>query len=343
MKFKKTEKSKEKYAPKKQKKVKHSSMIGLKLSIIAAFLAVCGVGFLAMFVATNSVQTVSKTNKEVVQIKKDIKSDRDKGVTLTPAISNFILKFVDTFVNQPSEREAFAARQEKLTDFFASGIKLNDSMISDTERKLSDSEIVDYRIENGVNTVYVKTTYDLITHKMVKREVEENKKKVVKEVDEPTKTTCTNLLAVTIEKNGSKISVIALPYFSEYAEPKSGEAKALVNKLEDDKLADVATTNSVNKFLKIFLDKYAGSTKGDIQFLMAQPEALSGNLKLKDFDAQVYKVKKEVVAKVTVNFTEQNTDLVRTENMTLYLSKKDKTYFVDKLVHNMNGDGENVK
>lgn len=322
----------------KEKKFKRSNMRGLKFTILGSFVLIILVGVMAILMSIAATNRSERVSKELVAVQKMVNIKKEEVATLTPAVTDFVNKFVKTYINVPRTDGDFKAREKDLETYFASGLKQGDMLDPNSTRTLKSAEIVDFKSVADVDTAFVKVTYDLTTYSQVEREVMEGKKKVKKTVEQSNVSTASNVLAVPIKQSGKTMAVVADPYFTDYEQPTSKKkVNSLGTKLTEDKLVNTATDKQIHNFLDIFFAKYTSASDTDMQFLMSDPETVQ--LDLVGYTAKNYKSGKDFISKVDVQFTEQNSKIVRNEQMTLYLSKKDSTYFIDKLVHNL-GDGK---
>lgn len=333
----------------KQKKLpvvrKKYSMKFFKIGFIVMIVFICASGVLAFMKANLTAQKVRRVDSHVTQLNTNVKSIKNRDISYTPALENFAKKVVDLYINVPKDETALKQRNESLQALYGRGLKVDVVNNPNVERKLVSSTFLNLQRIDGVNTAKFKVIYSVSETKKVDQKVKEKYKEgetekereVIKQVDQTTTNEVTNVLCIPYAGKDNMLSVVAMPYLDKYSESKSN-VSSIQNNLKKDVALSGSKNEQINKFLKVFLKKYATATNADMQFLMNEPESLGGTVQFKDMESQNFKKDKQFISKVDVNFVEKGTDYPRHEQMTFYIVQKDNAFFVNKLVHNQGGN-----
>lgn len=133
-------------------------------------------------------------------------------------------------------------------------------------------------------------------------------------------------------ENGYYVS--GLPWFSSYTnrQDKSNNADLKLN--QSDRV-DEKIRKKLDKFLEVFFTNY--TTGQDNLDLVAKEIKIVNNTVFKTLDFSYYKESKgQIVAYVQVTFEVAGSS--HAENFTLYLSEKGKSYYVNKMEHQIPSD-----
>lgn len=143
-------------------------------------------------------------------------------------------------------------------------------------------------------------------------------------------------LAVPFQMQDGLLAIVSQPY-TVADDLYLGKSKTFEKKTPDQvKELSKEQISSIQKFLPVFFDKYALSNKTDLKLLMKTPELMGKGFKVSELDvnnATYYQEKDNQVIQLSVTFEDLVTGGTRSENFTLYLSKSDNGWYVEKLDH----------
>ncbi|WP_379947771.1 conjugal transfer protein [Ectobacillus funiculus] len=148
----------------------------------------------------------------------------------------------------------------------------------------------------------------------------------------------TQLLNLTIGTDGTNFNVIEQPYL--LPAPAEAKLEKVENSMESKpELTNVEVKRQANDFLKQFFTSYGKATLEEMKYLMNSPESLNGFAdftgleKTKIYEAQA---KGHYVVKTIAVFKDKATHADMRYSFTLYISKKDGKFYVNKLTHTLN-------
>lgn len=143
-------------------------------------------------------------------------------------------------------------------------------------------------------------------------------------------------LAIPFQIQKGLLAIVSQPY-TLAEDLYLGKSKTFEKKTPDQvKELSKEEIISIQKFLPVFFDKYALSNKTDLKLLMKTPELMGKGFKVSELDvnnAIYYQEKKHQVVQLSVAFEDLVTGGTRSENFTLYLTKADNGWYVEKLYH----------
>ncbi|HEN0407604.1 TPA: conjugal transfer protein [Streptococcus agalactiae] len=143
-------------------------------------------------------------------------------------------------------------------------------------------------------------------------------------------------VAVPFQMKNGLLAIVSQPY-TVADDLYLGKSKTFEKKTPDQvKELSKEQVSSIQKFLPVFFDKYALSNKTDLKLLMKAPELMGKGFKVSELDvnnATYYQEKNNQVVQLSVTFKDLVTGGTRSENFTLYLSKSDNGWYVEKLYH----------
>lgn len=128
--------------------------------------------------------------------------------------------------------------------------------------------------------------------------------------------------------------VSGLPWFSSYTN-RQDKSNNVDLKLNQSDRVDEKIRKKLDKFLEVFFTNY--TTSQDNLDLVAKDIKIVNNTDFKTLDFSYYKKRKgQIVAYVQVTFEVAGSS--HAENFTLYLSEKGKSYYVNKMEHQIPSD-----
>ncbi|VDY72875.1 ICESt1 ORFG [Streptococcus sanguinis] len=128
--------------------------------------------------------------------------------------------------------------------------------------------------------------------------------------------------------------VSGLPWFSSYTN-RQDKSNNVDLKLNQSDRVDEKIRKKLDKFLEVFFTNY--TTSQDNLDLVAKDIKIVNNTVFKTLDFSYYKESKgQIVAYVQVTFEVAGSS--HAENFTLYLSEKGKSYYVNKMEHQIPSD-----
>lgn len=143
-------------------------------------------------------------------------------------------------------------------------------------------------------------------------------------------------VAVPFQMKNGLLAIVSQPY-TVADDLYLGKSKTFEKKTPDQvKELSKEQVSSIQKFLPVFFDKYALSNKTDLKLLMKTTELMGKGFKVSELDvnnATYYQEKNNQVVQLSVTFKDLVTGGTRSENFTLYLSKSDTGWYVEKLYH----------
>ncbi|VDC43514.1 hypothetical protein FMV2238Y02_20190 [Streptococcus canis] len=143
-------------------------------------------------------------------------------------------------------------------------------------------------------------------------------------------------LAIPFQMQKGLLAIVSQPY-TVAEDLYLGKSKTFEKKTPDQvKELSKKQITSIQKFLPVFFDKYALSNKTDLKLLMKTPEMMGKGFKVSELDvnnAIYYQEKNHQVVQLSVTFDDLVTGGARSENFTLYLTKADNGWYVEKLYH----------
>ncbi|HFC9437199.1 TPA: conjugal transfer protein [Enterococcus hirae] len=297
----------------KQRKIQTK---GLRLLVWGGVIVLSFSGVFAYWQAGMTATRVRSFGQEVKSIEQQVKKD-DQRIQWTPELESFMNRFVSLYMNITTNQEVQEEREKMLLeDYYGKGMDLTMEQ-SDIERTLTSASFVRLAVVDDLKTASYKVSYTIKTKK--DGQTLESKE--------------TQWLNVPYETNGKDCRVVVSPYFSsvpknEYQTNFLGQETARLP------LLDSSQEEKVETYVEEFLVKYAESSASDMRYMMKKPEGLEGTATFCRLNScQMYQDKKGVLVKLSVIFKNEKTSLEWIEQMTLELIKKDKNYYVEKMMH----------
>ena len=260
-----------------------------------------------------------------------------RAIGLSAQVTSLKNKVVamDKTVNQVSStasRLDISKVQYYMSNFIYAYINYDQETADDRQKNLDGY----YAFDNGADLETLSNTRTLKTQRVVSIEQKGNYQLALVKIGyEEAGTSDVMTLAVPFTLSKGKLSIVSPPYsLADNTYQGKGDALEQVNS-NDVILLPSDDISSIKSFLSVFFDKYASSDETDLRLLMKEPVLMGGSYQVDTIDvnsAVFYQGKdKQKVVQVPVTFTDTNTQDKHTENFTLYLTKTDKGWYVERL------------
>ena len=273
----------------------------LGLLFIAGFF-----GSLRSIGLSNQVQNLKETVVAVEEKSKNKKTDNSLDVSRVQYyMNNFIYYYINYSEDTADQRKA------ELENYYSFS---NASMTDDVRspRTLQTQRLISVEKEKDYYVALMRVGYEVD-----KKSYQMN-------------------LAVPFQIQDGLLAIVSQPY-TVADDLYLGKSKTFEKKTPDQvKELSKEQISSIQKFLPVFFDKYALSNKTDLKLLMKNPELMGKGFKVSELDvnnATYYQEKDNQVVQLSVTFEDLVTGGTRSENFTLYLSKSDNGWYVEKLYH----------
>ena len=274
------------------------------------------VWFLVFSILFSSIFLIATKGMDKIKLSNNIKAiekieNQIQGIPIYNArTDNFAKNFATLYINY--DREKQQERKKALELLSLENLKDNIADTSDVERSLNSIRL--YTVEDKEKDVQV---YKYIVSYTLKNK--DNKKNKQEILNVPVKIIDNNYL------------VCDFPYFSDIPkDTATGSYQEKEVKLETEK----DKRQELESFTKDFFKKYTTYKKEEMQYIMKNPESLSG----KEFNIlenfEVYKDNDKYLVITTVVIQEKDFKLSTREKFRLTIIVKDDKYFVEKLEHN---------
>ena len=274
------------------------------------------VWFIVFSILSSSIFLIATKGMDKIKLSNNIKAiekieNQIQGIPIYNArTDNFAKNFATLYINY--DREKQQERKKALELLSLENLKDNIADTSDVERSLNSIRL--YSVEDKEKDVQV---YKYIVSYILKNK--DNKKNKQEILNVPVKIIDNNYL------------VCDFPYFSDIPrDTATGSYQEKEVKLETEK----DKRQELESFTKDFFKKYTTYKKEEMQYIMKNPESLSG----KEFNTlenfEVYKDNDKYLVITTVVIQEKDFKLSTREKFKLTIILKDDKYFVEKLEHN---------
>ena len=274
------------------------------------------VWFLVFSILFSSIFLIATKGMDKIKLSNNIKAiekieNQIQGIPIYNArTDNFAKNFATLYINY--DREKQQERKKALELLSLENLKDNIADASDVERSLNSIRL--YSVEDKEKDIQV---YKYIVSYTLKNK--DNKKNRQEILNVPVKIIDNNYL------------VCDFPYFSDIPkDTATGSYQEKEVKLETEK----DKRQELESFTKDFFKKYTTYKKEEMQYIMKNPESLSG----KEFNTlenfEVYKDNDKYLVITTVVIQEKDFKLSTREKFKLTIIVKDDKYFVEKLEHN---------
>lgn len=246
----------------------------------------------------------------------------------------FMQTFIDQYIYLSNDSSQMDERAEKLNMFFSDEV-LVEREISAVKRLLISSELAEVNDGEGFSTVYYKVIYSLEIP--VEQSGELNEAGTAETYIAYQTKEHTAFLAIDFIQKDNGFSIISPPYFTErkinHLEgttiKKQEEAGLAVN---NEKLEDI------RRFLVIFFEKYAGGSKEELSYLMADVESMGERYLLKEIESvDAYFSGEVIIVYTEVSFSEKESGVTHTEAFSVKLMEEANQFRASELVHNLGG------
>lgn len=274
------------------------------------------VWFIVFSILSSSIFLIATKGMDKIKLSNNIKAiekieNQIQGIPIYNArTDNFAKNFATLYINYDKEKQQ--ERKKALELLSLENLKDNIADTSDVERTLNSIRL--YSVEDKEKDVQV---YKYIVSYTLKNK--DNKKNKQEILNVPVKIIDNNYL------------VCDFPYFSDIPrDTATGSYQEKEVKLEAEK----DKRQELESFTKDFFKKYTTYKKEEMQYIMKNPESLSG----KEFNTlenfEVYKDNDKYLVITTVVIQEKDFKLSTREKFKLTIILKDDKYFVEKLEHN---------
>lgn len=274
------------------------------------------VWFIVFSILSSSIFLIATKGMDKIKLSNNINAiekieNQIQGIPIYNArTDNFAKNFATLYINY--DREKQQERKKALELLSLENLKDNMADTSDVERTLNSIRL--YSVEDKEKDVQV---YKYIVSYTLKNK--DNKKNKQEILNVPVKIIDNNYL------------VCDFPYFSDIPkDTATGSYQEKEVKLETEK----DKRQELESFTKDFFKKYTTYKKEEMQYIMKNPESLSG----KEFNTlenfEVYKDNDKYLVITTVVIQEKDFKLSTREKFKLTIIVKDDKYFVEKLEHN---------
>lgn len=274
------------------------------------------VWFIVFSILSSSIFLIATKGMDKIKLSNNINAiekieNQIQGIPIYNArTDNFAKNFATLYINY--DREKQQERKKALELLSLENLKDNIADTSDVERTLNSIRL--YSVEDKEKDVQV---YKYIVSYTLKNK--DNKKNKQEILNVPVKIIDNNYL------------VCDFPYFSDIPkDTATGSYQEKEVKLDSEK----DKRQELESFTKDFFKKYTTYKKEEMQYIMKNPESLSG----KEFNTlenfEVYKDNDKYLVITTVVIQEKDFKLSTREKFRLTIIVKDDKYFVEKLEHN---------
>jgi hypothetical protein len=281
-------------------------------------------------------------NKAAAQIA----SLNEIGFANSPAGETYASKFIETYINIPSDEKQREERAKALQSFLAEGLTVGElENLSEFQGKrvLKSASLYDVKDVNEDAASYVfLIDYELFNvvekKEQVEKKNEEGKEETVKVtmVDESLGRK-EQMIVVRLGTDGNSFNVIEQPY---YQFLPSDTRLAAIQDQTDQAKKNVQAQDELKQFSTQFFTSYTTNSIEEMSYLMENPESLKDLYEYKGLeDFVVYDGEKEgqYIVKSLVLLQEANTGLETKHPFTLVVSKENNKFYVQELKHTLGG------
>ena len=274
------------------------------------------VWFIVFSILSSSIFLIATKGMDKIKLSNNINAiekieNQIQGIPIYNArTDNFAKNFATLYINY--DREKQQERKKALELLSLENLKDNIADTSDVERSLNSIRL--YTVEDKEKDVQVYKY--IVSYTSKNKDNKKNKQEIL------------NIPVKIIDNN---YLVCDFPYFSDIPkDTATGSYQEKEVKLETEK----DKRQELESFTKDFFKKYTTYKKEEMQYIMKNPESLSG----KEFNTlenfEVYKDNDKYLVITTVVIQEKDFKLSTREKFKLTIIVKDDKYFVEKLEHN---------
>ncbi|OHY29348.1 conjugal transfer protein [Streptococcus parauberis] len=290
----------------KTKEVKQKTANIVVYGILGLLFIVGFFGSLRAIGLSNQVQHLKET---VITVEEKSKSKKTDNLLDVFRVQYYMNNFIYYYINY--SEDTADQRKVELENYYSFS---NASMIDDVRksRALQTQRLISVKKEKDYYVALMRVGYEVD-----KKSYQMN-------------------LAVPFQMQDGLLAIVSQPY-TVADDLYLGKSKTFEKKTPDQvKELSKEQISSIQKFLPVFFDKYALSNKTDLKLLMKTPELMGKGFKVSELDvnnATYYQEKDNQVVQLSITFEDLVTGGTRSENFTLYLSKSDNGWYVEKLYH----------
>lgn len=274
------------------------------------------VWFIVFSILSSSIFLIATKGMDKIKLSNNINAiekieNQIQGIPIYNArTDNFAKNFATLYINY--DREKQQERKKALELLSLENLKDNIADTSDVERTLNSIRL--YSVEDKEKDVQVYKY--IVSYTLKNKDNKKNKQEIL------------NIPVKIIDNN---YLVCDFPYFSDIPkDTATGSYQEKEVKLDSEK----DKRQELESFTKDFFKKYTTYKKEEMQYIMKNPESLSG----KEFNTlenfEVYKDNDKYLVITTVVIQEKDFKLSTREKFRLTIIVKDDKYFVEKLEHN---------
>jgi ABC-type antimicrobial peptide transport system permease subunit len=280
-----------------------------------------------------------------------IASLNEVGFANSPAGETYASKFIETYINIPSDEKQREERAKMLQSFLAEGLVVGElENLSEFQgnRVLKSASLYDVKNVNEDAASYVYAIkYELF--KVVEKKEEVEVKKTNEEGKEEVVTgekvvmqdeslgVKEQMIVIRLGTDGNSFNVIEQPY---YQALQSESRIAAVQDQTDQAKKNVQVEDELKQFATQFFTSYTTNTTEEMSYLMENPEILKDLYEYKGLeDFVVYDGEKEgqYIVKTLVLLQDANTWLQTKHPFTLVVSKENNKFYVQEFKHTLGG------
>ena len=287
---------------------------------LIVFLLIAPFSLMRTFGISGRIDTLEKTTKKEIKAVGQ-QANGDVSQSNSYRLNSFMESFLSAYIPVSSDSDSQTKRTEELKRYFANNIK-DGFEVEGVERSLDSMTMIDWQPTNNVSTVSYEVTYSTKTIDKGKVSTDSIGSKAV-------------YMMSYVEK-GDGFSIVALPsivkeptltrYFDGVTEEERGTA-----------LKGTDETN-VQKFIELFMSKYATGTKEELEYYMTDVESMGKGYTFDSIRSiQSYDKDGFIHSYVQVYFVNDEDKSKHSEDFSLKI-KKDKDQFkIETLNHYLGG------
>lgn len=203
-------------------------------------------------------------------------------------------------------------RGETLKNYFAENVSLGSEKTEDS-RSFLTSEIVDLTVSKKVSTAKYRVSYSM-------KDKEETAYYVVNFVD-----------------NKGSYSLVSLPATTQGSDVIAEFSGISIDEDTSQELKE-KELETVQKFVEVFLSKYAGGNREELTYFMTNVETMGSEFSVESVDSfRAYQHDSSVHCYVKVTFKETETGIVHQEDFSLNVTGSGDQFKVEKMNHYLGG------
>lgn len=280
------------------------------VKLVLLLVAVSGVG--AFIKAGNVSQTNHKLEARIATYEDKLKKASMGQSVYSPSLNNYMNDFFGIYFTGAKDDKSARERLKQLKKYFATNI--DETQLANRQ----DQKYAGYRLLNTFTQDDVK-----IAQYQVGYTIGDNKDII------------SRVYNVPFAQKSGQYTVLSLPYATAKQDIVGHVAK-LPNDNEND--SSLSGNEKIRKFVKAFSDKYVSSKASDMSLIMRDPEALDGQYTVKSINHMTVSGKKsKMTVRYLLTLIDRDTQFEHSEQVTLTISPKGNTYYVEKISHLQGG------